>query len=337
MSGLSAASTILLAHPGFVDPRHVRVGNLSTGWRVNGAGRLSCHLGARDAHLLGYEALLGRWVWTTGPVGPWAGYVEDLSADLDRGIVELSCSDMAGLLGGMVTPRTYRQTSSSAGALIGRTIRDSPLETGSWIARTLIDEAGPPVTIEWRGEQTLNVIRSLANGAGGVWWVSVEADKTLTFSYLSTPTDKRSEIQLVEGHSVLSGSIRPSISQLVNDLFAVANDRDWERSSAVRVIDGRSVRLYDRRKATRRYEGHTRPGSLQSVARADLATLSVPSGPVSLDIAATNPIVSELRIGILVGLRSRSLNRTFDLTISGIAHDTTRGAITVVGTVVEAA
>lgn len=324
-----------MANPGWHGQRHVQVGNLSAGFRVNGAGRLSCHLPARTAHLLGFRALLGRWVWWQGKTRAFAGYVEDVPSEIGSGVIELSCTDMSGLLDQMQTPRTYRQTSSAPGALIGRAIKDSGADTGTWFSRYLIDEHGAPLTVEWRGEQTSTVVRSLANGAGGQWYVEVESDKTLTFVYKIGPIDRRGSILLVEGHNVLSGSIRPSIARLVNDLLGIANDRDWQRAAGARVIDGRSVRLYGRRRATRRYIGHTRSGSLETAARADLAALSSPSGPVSLEISDRNRIVSDLAIGQLVTLWSTTQNRIYDVTISGIAEEPTRGIVTVVGTAVE--
>lgn len=333
---MNVASTIVMSNPGWHGERHISVGNLSAAWRVNGPGRLSCHLSGRDAHLLGFPALLGRWVWWHGPTGPWAGYVEDLSTDVASGVIELSCTDMSSLLDLMMTPRTYRLTSSSAGALIGRTIRDSGVDTGSWFTRLIIDEDGPPVTVEARGEQTGNVVRTLANGAGGQWFVEIEEDKALTFTYQANPLDMRGSILLVEGHNVLDGSVRPSIANLINDLLGVANDRDWQRAGAARVTNLKSVRLYDRRRAAKRYPGHTHKASLESRARADLAALSVPSGPVSLEISAQSRIVTDLRIGQLVRFWSKSQNRIYDLTILGLSHDTNRATISVVGTVVEA-
>jgi len=332
---LNSDSTIIMANPGWYGERHVRVGNLAVGWRVNGAGRLSCHMAARDAHALGFDALLGRWVWWSGPTGAWAGIVEDVNADVSTGIVELSCTDMGSLLDLMITPRTYRQTSSSPGALIGRAIRDSGVDSGSWFTRMIIDEDGAPVTIEWRGEQTSNVVRLLANRAGGQWYVAIEADKSLTFTYRAIPRDMRGSLLLVEGLNVLSGSIRPGISNMVNDLLGVANDRDWQRAGAARAINQASVRLYDRRRATKRYQGHTGKASLETVTRADVDVLSVPSGPVSLDMFAGDRTVTDLRIGDLVTLWSRSQNRVYDLTMLGLAEDTNRGTITVVGSVVE--
>src|SRR4030095_7210828 len=116
----------------------------------------------------------------------------------------------------------------------------------------------------------------------------------------------------------------------------VGNDLDWQRAGAARVTNLKRVRLYDRRRAAKRYPGHTHKASLESRARADLAALSVPSGPVSLEVSARSRIVIGLRIGQLVRFWSRSLNRVYDFTILGLAHDTNRASISVVGTVVEA-
>lgn len=329
-------STVVMGNPGWHGERHVQVGNLSASTRVNGAGRLSCYMSVRDAHACGFDALLGRWIWWQGSAFTWAGFVEDLSPQIDSGTIEISCTEMGGLLDLMTTPRTYRQISSSPGALIGRTIRDSGADTGSWFRTLVIDEDGAPITIEWRGEQTGTVVQSLANRAGGAWYVTIDEDKSLTFTYQAKPLDMRGSVLVVEGLNMFAGTPRAGISNLVNDLLAISNDRNWQRASGARVVNEKSIRLYDRRKGTKRYEGHTHPSSLETAARFDLATLSVPSGPVSLDTTACNPIVSSLRIGTLVRHWSVSQSKVYDLTILGLAHDTSRSVVTVVGTIVEA-
>src|SRR4029434_6580648 len=132
---MNGSSTITMSNPGWHGERHVQVVNLSPAWRVNGPGRLSCHLSGREANLLGFPALLGRWVWWEGATVPWSGFVEDLTTEVSSGVIELSCTDMSSLLDLMMTPRTYRLTSSSAGALIGATIRDTGVYTGTTVPR----------------------------------------------------------------------------------------------------------------------------------------------------------------------------------------------------------
>lgn len=328
-------SLVVIADPGWRNERHIVVGDLSLGWRTNGASRLSCRVRARDAHLLGYDELLGRWVYHSGPCGEWGGYIEDTPVDMGSGIMELSCIDHGGLLTHSTVPRTYRQLSSSPGALIKRAIQDSAQDDPLWIDSVDCDEDGSPVTVEWRGEQTARVVQSL--GTDGLWTVRTDTDKAITFTYRSEPADKRGSILLYEGHNVITGSVRPTISQLVNDILGIANDRDWQRAAGARVQDGDSIVTFGRRRATKSYQGHTRASSLQSVARADLANLSGVTGPVSLQIPDRNKILRDLREGQVVLLASSSANRRYDLTVTGRAHDTTQGIVTVVGTVVESA
>ena len=329
------SGALVISDPFWANERDIRVGELSLGWTVNRAARLSCHLRARDVHALAFDAIKGRWVWTNGPCGPWGGYVEDDPVEIATGIMELNCSDMMGSLDFAITPRTYRQYSSSPGALIGRAIRDSGQDEPLWIDETTIDEDGRPVTVEWRGEQTGKVVRSLANGASGLLAVSVDTDGVISLDYRVEPIDMRDSILLVEGREVVAGSIRPSISQLVNDILGIANDRDWQRATGARAINARSVRDYGRRRVTRTYPGHTRASSIEPAARLDVARLSQPSGPVSLQLVDRHPIVGELRVAQLISLWSSSSNRIFDLTITGIAHDTVNRTVTVVGTVTE--
>lgn len=330
-------ATILLADPSWRNLRDVRVGALMTGWRANGVARLSARLRARDAHLLGFPALLGRWVWVNTPAGPWGGYVEDTPVQIDNETIELSCADMGGVLDTAITPRTYRQSSGTAGALIARAINQSGSDEPLPFDAIACDEDGSSVTIEWRGDRLGRVVQSLAANAGGLWSVTVDASRAVTFTYLAGSVDKRGSILLWEGRDALAGTIRPSISQLVNDLLGIANDRDWQRASGARVIDGDSILTYGRRRDVRRYLGHTRRSSLEGVARADLAVLSQPSGPVSLELRDRDPIVAEIREGHLIALRSGSLDRAYDLTVTGRAWDANRGVCTIVGTVAEAA
>jgi len=330
-----ALSLIVIADPGWRNQRHIVVGDLSLGWRINGPARLSCRLRSDDAYLLGFDEPLGRWVYHEGPLGTWSGYVEDTPVDIGGGALELSCIDHAGLLGHSTVPRNYRQYSSSPGALIKRAIQDSALDDPLWFDSVSCDEDGSPVTVEWRGDETSSVIKSLANGSRGIWTVRADDDKLLSFTYRSQATDKRGSILLHEGRDVLAGNIRPTISQLVNDILGVANDRSWKDAAGARVIDADSVTLFGRRKSTRSYQGHTRASSLQSVARADLNVSASITGPVSLQMSDRHPIMADLREGQTVLFASASANRYFDLTVTGRAHDTTRGLATIVGTVVE--
>lgn len=335
MTHAYSQSTIVLANPGWHGEREVEAGNISLGWRANGSARASFQLSARDAHLIGFTALLGRWVWCDSPVGAWAGFVQDTPTEVGGGVIELACVDLSALMDHTITPRTYRQISSAPGALMERAIRDSGVDTGSWFSTITVDEEGSPVTVEWRGESTMRVVASLASNNGGMWGVTIDESRALAFTYVSTATDKRGSILLVEGHNVLDGSIRPSIALLVNDILGIANDRDWQRAAGARVYDEDSIRLYDRRRAVRRYEGHTRRSSLEAVARAELAGSALPAGPVSLELSERNPICKELRHSQLVTLWSATQNRIYDLTIVGIAHEPSRGTVTVVGTAEE--
>lgn len=331
----SGLDTIVMSDPGWANERDVPVGDLSLAWRANGAARLSCRLPSRSVHRLGFPAIKGRWVWSTGPCGSWGGYVEDDPIEIDTGLMEFACVDMTASLDRAITPRTYRQYTSSPGALIGRALRDSGQDEPLRIIRSSIDETGSPVTVEWRGENTGRVVQSLASTAGGLLMVTTDEQRDVTLTYRTVPRDMRDSILLVEGREVVSGSIRPSISRQVNDILGVANDRDWQRATAARVIDAKSVRKYGRSRATRTYRGHTRASSIEPVARLELDSLARPSGPVSLVIPDRHPVLAELRVSYLVSLWGSSNNQMFDMVITGIAHETARRTVTVTGTITE--
>jgi len=328
-------TTVVMSGAGWANERDVILADVTYGFGTNRSARLSGRLNASDAHLLGFASIKGAWVWLNGPCGPWGGYVEDDPVDIDAGIMELNCTDLMGTLDWAITPRTYRQYSSSPGALIGRAIRDSGQDEPLWIDRTVIDESGLPVTIEWRGENTGRVVQSIASAANGLLTVAVDADRAIILTYLTEPIDDRDEVVLVEGREIIAGSIRPSISRVVNDITGIANDRDWQRATAARVVDSASVDSVGRRRATRTYQGHTRASSIEPAATAELATLARSSGPVSLQIIESHPVLAELRVARMVSVWGASNNRIFDLVITGIAHETTQRIVTVVGTVTE--
>lgn len=333
----SGLSTIVMADPFWRNRRHVQVGELGIGSRVNGTARLSCRMRAPDAHLLGFDDLLGRWLWVATPVGYFAYMVEDTPSRIVDQTIELSCVDMGAFLDFAITPRTYRQSSGTAGALIARAIDDSGSDEHLPYDTITCDEDGPPVTIEWRGDITGRVVQSLATNAGGMWTTTTDANRKLTFTYLAKPINKRGSIILVEGHNVIDGSVKPSLSGRVNDLLGIGNDRDWQRASGSRVIDGDAVIRYGRRRGVKRYVGHTRRSSLEAVARADLDELARPAGPVSLEMSDHNPTAWDIREGYVCRLWSATQNRRYELTVTGRAWDATRGIVTIVGSVIEEA
>lgn len=328
-------SLLLMADPAFRNIREVSVSGLATGWAVNRSARASARMRSKDAHLLGFPALLGRWIYTNTPMGPWGGYVQDLPTRIDDQTIEFAAVDFGGLLDLALTPRTFRQSSGSAGALISRAISTSNSDEPIMFSAIACDEDGAPVTIEWRGDPTGRVVQSLANGAGGLWRVEVTAAKARNFIYQAKPLDRRGSILLVEGIDVIGGSITSSLSGMVNDLLGIANDRDWQRASGARIVDPISRDLYGRRRGLKRYPGHTRRSSLETAVRADLKTLALPAGPVSLELPDSHPILWEIREGQIVRLWSCSQNRRYDLTVTGRAWDSLRGIGTIVGTVVE--
>ena len=335
---MGSASVITIADENWHNPRDVAVGDLSVGWRVNGVGRGSFRLPASMAHRLGWSDLKGRWVLALlGPLGAWGGIVEDDPGDIGNGTVELSCADFGAMLDHAITPRTYRQYTSTPGALIGRSIRDCALDGPLWFDSVSVDESGLAVTIEHRGEPLGRVVQSLANGAGGLWRVATGGDASIGFAYSAESEDRRTSLILWEGYNVVSGSVRPSIARVVNDLLAVANDRDWQRSGVARVEHPRSILAYGRRQDSQRYPGHTRKSSLETVARADVERLALPSHAVSVDIPITDKSLYELREGQLVRLVSATVNRRLDFEIAARAYSASRGTVTLVGTATEQA
>lgn len=327
------SSVVTLAEPGWVSPRDVEVGELSAAFRTNGAARCSFTLPAKQAASLGFADPKGKWVFASlGPLGNWSGTIEDNPGDVGSQIVELNAVDFTGRFDTITTPRTYKQDAGPPGALMLRAIRDSGVDNGLWLTSATADEDGLPVTVEWRGDPLGRVISTLANAGGGITRVTTTDRWAVNWEYLSAPEEQRRSILLVDGYNAADGSVRPSLSQVVNDLLGIANDAAWQKASGARVTDGDSIAAYDRRQATKRYVGHTRASSIEGVARADLARLALPVAAVSVEVPITDPVLLTLRVGQLVNLWSGTVNARYDLTVTGIAYDSTRRTATVVGT-----
>ena len=324
---------VTIANPGWRQARTVPVGNLAVSWLVSRPGRLSCRLPRADAHRLPFSNLKGRWIGVDlGMIGRWWGIVEDDPGEIEGGTVELSAASMGVLLDKRIVPRTYRQVSGSPGGLIGRAITDSARSDPLWIRRLNIDEDGAPVVTEWRGDKLSRVVSSLANNAGGAWLCEPDNDDVLTFTYRSHFLDRRNRVLLIEGREIVAGSVRPTISTIVNDLTGVANDRQWERAGQSRQEDASSILEWGRSQDTLRYPGHTRESSLEFVTRADLARRSQPTAAVAADIPARHPILAHVRQGETVRLWSASTNAVYDLDIYGRAYQPNRGVVTITGT-----
>jgi hypothetical protein len=332
------ASTIIVADPHWKNECDAVVGNLSAAVRTNGSGRISFHIPAADMVSWGFDEIKGRWVYVDTAFGPVAGFVEDDPADLGDGILELSCVDMTGLLDIAITPVTYKELSKSPGGMIKAVVRGSGLDTPTLIGATEIDEHGRPVTLEYRGDAVGRTVQTLARNAYGYLWVEIDDDRVLTLHYRTTPHDARNTILLIECREILDGSIRPSLSDVVNDVTGVGNNKDWERAKVVRVSDQASIKKYDqRRRAAFTYQDVTRAAGVEPLAQADLKRHAFATGPVNFEIWDEHPICAELELAQLVTVWSSTNNKTFDCTITGLAHDTNQHTITVAGSVTEQA
>ena len=332
--GVVTTQRLTIAYPGWRRPRRVEVAGLSVGWRLNGAGRLSCRLPATDAHRLPFADLKGKWLRFDGGdvLGVWEGEIEDDPGEVLGGTVELSAASMAAQLGHRTVPRTYRQVSGSAGALAARAVIDAANDTPLWIRRMVVDETGPAQTAEWRGDPVDRVVTGLARNAGAWWTVEPDPDDGVqTFTFRTRFLDRRGTVLLVEGVNVVGGSVRPTISTIVNDLTGVAADRTWDRAHLARMEDGSSIRAYGRRQETRRYPGHTREASLEPAVLADLAQSVDPTAAVSLQLHAAHPIVGRVRQGETARLWSASTDSAYDLDVTGRAYVPDQGTVTVVG------
>ena len=334
----SALSTITLASRGWQDAQSVSVASVSASWGVSEIGRFSAILTVEQVRKLGFTSLLGLWVlWEHPTLGRWGGVVEDRNVDLFRGTIELGGASFATLMRKKRTSRSQRISSAPAGSLWLRAVTDVQTDQDLDIDEANADEGGNLLTWEWRGDDLFQVTDALARAANHEYDVYLNDDLRIVAEFRErVGADKRGYVLLIEGRDVLGGTVAESTYDLINDILAVSGDDDWADADHAIVTNPDSIDLYGRQQATSAYDYATRRASLIPRAQEELVTLSVPSIPVTVRVAASNPQLSLFGVGDTVTLWSATANKHYDYRVLSRAIAADEGEVTLSGDCTEA-
>lgn len=338
MSNLTGLSSLIIANRGWADRRELRVASISASWRLNGAGRLSATIAAKDAWLMGVTDWKGMWVrWDHATMGTWGGKVIDTPVNFGAGTVELSCETFVTELKRRRTRKSYRQVSAPPGSLVYRAFgdissNDLPFDS------ILCDTSGNPVTIQWRADMLISVVNKLATANGYQYDATLDPDDwSINFQFRrQVGEDKTGEVLLIEGREIADGTAVPSIANLVNDILAVDGLADWDDALTLPVVDPDSIQTYGRYQDTQRYYGFGSTESLYSRAKVDLLTTTQPVIPVSFKISDRETQLSNIRQGDTIRVFSSSANAEWIVSITGRSVDVSSGVATLVGDAVAA-
>lgn len=326
---------IKLFDPGWLRMRTLDVSDLVAAWGINDAGRLTCVASAEDVTLATRywraETILGRWVlWAHPTCGPWAGYVEDATIDMELGTVELSCVGLVQLLQYRRTALGYGPPQLSPGGLVIRATRDSADDDAVWLAEVEADESPAMVRYEWTGESIMELLMTLVDETGEEWVARSDEAGRQSLEWRVRAGSPAIVAAFHEGLGMLGGTIERSINTLVNDLQAVADDEAYTLSSRTRVVDRPSVLAYGRRQATRRYRGIVTESTLEPVARRELNRLVQPVELVTLLVAQTDERLIPVREGSRVVVTSPSANAVYRTRVVARSVETLAGVVSLV-------
>lgn len=312
MTAFSPNAQIELFRRGWREPLVVGAADIIATWSVSEVGAFSCRLPTRDFRALG----LGRghlvWLrWTDRLHGAWGGVITSTRvASVREPVITLNASSFAWLLSGRPTPVAYRQQAGRAGAHVRRLLNDGLNPDPLPFTVIECDESGPALTMDWRGEDSLDVLRSLANLSGQEWNVTVEDDNAIAFRWKARiGRDRRHEVLLAEGAEIVDGEIDDDVTPARNTLLAVANNRDYERSERHYVENAAAVRaLGGHRMEVRRYDRALTEGAIRPLALADVRREATPPYLATLHLDINHPTGRWLREGDTVRAWLPSIN-----------------------------
>ena len=323
--------TVILADPGGGNKREVRVGNISASWQINGIPRLSALMPLRDAWRQGIDDYTDlELYWQHPTCGMWGGIVKRTRASGQT--LELGARGMVRKLKKSTVRRTYFQARGSAGALVARALQDGNGERPLFNAIE-VDDAGPLISVEWRGDDRFQVVDRLAKASGQQYRVDVAEDFTTTFQFgVRAGEDKTGSVLIAEGYNAGDMDIIIDSENVENRILAVSAADDWADAAWTIVADGKSIRDRGLHQGTRRYYGLTSPGALAERARVELNELRNPTMVATVTMSARTGLLAEITEGDRVRLWSASMNRRFFFDIEQRAINESTGQVALVGT-----
>lgn len=315
-------SRITVYKRGWRYSHEVEVSGLVAAWGINTPGRLSCFVPIRGQRLTGVD-WLGRWVtWEHPAMGRFAGYVEDRIKHPDTGTMELSVVGFGQILARRRTMRRYRPVSGPPGAIISRALSDVTLDAGMPF-RLSVSERGPHLKYEFRGDMVMDVFDAMISASGQEWATALDDDRTLAITWRpKVGRDETARVVFTEGVNIIAAQSETTISQLVNDLLAIADNDQYSRARGARVQAMGSVGRFGRLQDTRRYVGLVNQSTLGPRAEQDLIELARPLATVTVRVAHDESRLQYIREGTEFRLvswmdnavyRLRCLDRTISL------------------------
>lgn len=274
----------------------------------------------------------GLWLYYRHPIhGVFGGYVQDAPIDWGQGVVEVAAVDFSATLAHRLTPDGYAQKAATAGELVTRALSDSETEDPlGWEVEA--DEVPPYVDWEWRDEDVLSVMASLAASTGQEWRMTTDERKVVTLEWRHRiGRDQRRKVLLCDGYGV-GGRLDDSIAGVANVIRATASDARWEDAARVTVQDDDSVLTYGRRYASRRYLDVGTRATVEPRARADVAQSAKPAQTVDLLMAHMDPRGHLIREGDTILYQSRAQGKRLDVRVLGREVNTATGFVRLVGT-----
>lgn len=326
---------LTISDPGFRNQRTVEVASLSASWEVSAIGRLSATIPADVAHRLGFTYLVDKWVhWDGGRCGLWGGVIRRTPTETRNGTMELSCDTFHVLFQGIATQRSYRQASAPAGALWVRAVSDAATDRRLWVDSYAADEDGPLVALEWRGDDLYDVSDWLATNTGHEWDVTLDTNLKISAEFRKR-VGRTKRVILADGYNVTAGQVAPSVDPVVNEIIAIPEEQQWERTARSVVVDASSVTRFGRVQETRRYAGLSGPESLFTRARLDLERDAELAIPATVIVPATDPVNGSIRQGDSVRYWSARQNRQYEMRITSRSIDVAEGQVTYAGDCME--
>lgn len=322
---------LTIANPGWGAPMLVQAAGLRCSWDTGAPGALSCEMPADVLQRVGWRDPKGAWVvCETGLAGRWAGVITDRRPNPD-GTISLAATSLHTLLAAKRTARNYTTGHAPAGAIAQRLLRDAATETTIWIDTIAADEDGALYAFDSRGDDLLRSLDQLANESGQEYDVTLGDDRKITLEWrVRLGSDKTGSVLLREGAELADVEVSESTANIVNDMLGVSDADEWPDAASAVAEDVDSITTYGRRQATKTYLGAD-PYSLEAFAAADVAVLALPVRAFRGTLAASHPVVAQIRHGDVIRVWLNGAGCADTLRVTNRALDAEMGQLVLAG------
>lgn len=351
MSITTATSDVVISERGGGNPRKVALSQLQCSWVVNEAGLLTGRLHAGEARALGLPAdLRARWLDYAHPLaGPWGGFVTAVTR-VEDGFWEVTAEGwLAALRKRLAGPVAGdpAQATGTAGSLLRRLLAQAAAPGPTWLREGVIEEAGPPLTVEWGAEDCYDAaLPMLTTEAGNE--VRANPDRTVDFGR-RVGRDLTGSVRLGDqgdGADVAAYRLTDDLWLASNVLSAAGSVSVRRRVSArgrprrfkvyvfpqqVEQREAASIGRWGPLAEAREYAGVVSPAALGELLRRDLAEAADPPATAELTLAAVGANWVGWREGDSVRLELGREGWAGTLRVLSRALDADRGLLMVAG------